>query len=155
MDVTDEKSVEHAVNYVLEQAGRVDVVINNAGAGIASSVEDTSIEEARALFELNFFGVHRVCRTLIPHFRKQGSGHTINIGSLGWVVPIPFRAFYSASKAAVTSLSDGLSIELKQFGIGVTRVEPGDYKTGFTDASIMTVQGGQQLIKSSASEPSG
>ncbi len=137
MDVTDEESVEHAVKYVLGQAGAIDVVINNAGCGIAGAIEDTSIDEARGLFETNFFGIHRVCRAVIPVLRSQGHGHIINVGSLAGVLSVPFQSFYSASKSALASLSDGLSMELKPFGIKVTRIEPGDYKTGFTDARML------------------
>jgi len=100
--------------------------------GIAGAIEDTSIEQAQSQFDTNFFGVHRVCQAVIPLFRNQGYGHIINMGSLGGVVSIPYQAFYSASKSALASLSDGLSMELAPFGIKVTRIEPGDYKTGFT-----------------------
>ena len=140
MDVRDDESVKKAVKYVHDQTGQIDVIINNAGYGIAGAIEDTSIDEAKALFDTNFFGVHRVCRAAIPILRFQGQGHIINIGSLGGVVSIPFQAFYSATKSALASMSDGLSMELKPFGIKVTRIEPGDYKTGFTGARVMTEQ---------------
>jgi short-subunit dehydrogenase len=142
MDVTDDKSVDEAVKYVHDHSGQIDVIVNNAGFGIAGAIEDTSVNEAKALFETNFFGVHRICRTVIPILRSQGYGHIINIGSLGGVVSIPFQAFYSATKSALASMSDGLSMELKPFGITVTRIEPGDYKTGFTSARVMSEQSG-------------
>jgi short-subunit dehydrogenase len=142
MDVTDDDSVNSAVDYVFAQTGRMDVVINNAGYGIGGAIEDMTVDEARALFETNFFGVHRVCRAVIPILRAQGHGHIINIGSLGGVVSFPFQSFYSATKSALASLSDGLSMELKPFGIKVTRVEPGDYKTGFSDARIKAGKSG-------------
>ncbi len=132
MDVTSNESVEAAIESILAKEGRLDIVINNAGIGVAGAVEETTIEEAKDLFETNFFGVHRVCRAVIPQMRKQASGHIVNIGSMGAVVAIPFQVFYSASKAAIAMLSDGLSMELKPFGIKVTRIEPGDYKTSFT-----------------------
>ncbi len=137
MDVNDEESVRAAVDYVCAQAGTIDVLINNAGYGISGAVEDTTVDEARALFETNFFGVHRVCKAVIPIMREQACGHIINVGSIGGVVSIPFQAFYSASKSALASLSDGLGMELKPFGIRVTRIEPGDYKTGFTSNRVM------------------
>lgn len=136
MDVTSNESVDAAVANILGKEGRLDIVVNNAGIGLAGAVEDTTVEEARSLFETNFFGVHRVCRAVIPQMRKQASGHIINIGSMGAVVAIPFQVFYSASKAAIAMLSDGLSMELKPFGIKVTRIEPGDYKTAFTGNRI-------------------
>jgi short-subunit dehydrogenase len=132
MDVNDDISVARAIAHVIDQAGTIHVIVNNAGYGIAGSIEDTTLDEAKALFETNFFGIHRVCRAAIPHLREQGFGHIINVGSLGGVVSIPFQSFYSASKAALASLSNGLSMELKPFGISVTRIEPGDYRTGFT-----------------------
>jgi short-subunit dehydrogenase len=146
MDVTEDDSVYSAVEYVKEQAGSIDVVINNAGYGIAGAIEDTTIDEARAIFETNFFGIHRVCRAVIPILRAQGHGHIINIGSLGGVVSIPFQSFYSATKSALASLSDGLSMELKPYGINVTRIEPGDYKTGFTNARVMATNSGADSI---------
>jgi len=146
MDVTEDDSVNSAVEYVFDQAGSIDVVINNAGCGIAGAIEDTAVDEARALFETNFFGVHRVCRAVVPILRAQGHGHIINIGSLAGVLSIPFQSFYSASKSALASLSDGLSMELKPFGIKVTRIEPGDYKTGFTDARVMVEKSGVDSV---------
>jgi len=132
MDVNDEISVTRAIAHVVDDAGIIHVIVNNAGYGIAGSIEDTTIEEAKALFETNFFGVHRVCRAALPYLREQGFGHIINIGSLGGVVSIPFQSFYSASKSALASLSNALSMELKPMGISVTRIEPGDYCTDFT-----------------------
>ncbi|MBT4521738.1 MAG: SDR family oxidoreductase [Halieaceae bacterium] len=146
MDVTDDASVQAAVDYVVEQAGTIDIVVNNAGYGISGAIEDTSLEESRALFETNFFGVHRVCRAVIPLMRKQGRGHIINIGSLGGVVTIPFQAFYSATKSALAGLSDGLSMELAPFGIRVTRIEPGDYQTGFTANRVWTDESGSGSV---------
>jgi short-subunit dehydrogenase len=132
MDVNECESVRAAVDYVHREAGAIDVLVNNAGYGVSGAVEDTTVEEAKVLFETNFFGVHRVCSAVIPTMREQGQGHIVNIGSIGGVVSIPFQAFYSASKSALASLSDGMSMELKPYGIRVTRIEPGDYKTGFT-----------------------
>ena len=146
MDVNEDSSVKAAIDYIQREAGPVDVLINNAGFGISGAIEDTSVEEARALFETNFFGVHRVCNAVIPTMRKRGQGHIVNIGSIGGVVCIPFQAFYSASKSALASLSDGMSMELRPFGITVTRIEPGDYKTGFTENR-------QMVEKANASSP--
>lgn len=140
MDVNECESVRAAVDYVYNEAGALDVLVNNAGFGISGAVEDTTVEEAKLLFETNFFGVHRVCGAVIPIMREQGQGHIVNIGSIGGVVSIPFQAFYSASKSALASLSDGMSMELKPFGIRVTRIEPGDYQTGFTANRSKVVQ---------------
>lgn len=146
MDITDNDSITEAFNYILGESGSIDILVNNAGFGISGSIEDTSIEEAKALFDTNFFGTHRLCRAVIPFMRNQGQGHIINIGSLGGLVSIPFQAFYSASKSALASLSDGLSMELQPYSIKVTRIEPGDYKTGFTAARIMVEKSGHGSI---------
>jgi len=132
MDVTSDESVTAAVAEVVRAAGRIDVVINNAGMGIAGSIEDTSVEEARAQFDTNFFGTHRVCRAALPQLRAQRRGHIINVSSLAGRVPIPFQGFYSASKFAIEAYSEALRMELRPFGIAVSMVEPGDFATGFT-----------------------
>ncbi len=136
MDVTDEASVERAIEVVLEREGRIDVVVNNAGVGLAGSVEDTSVDEARALFETNVFGVHRVLRAVLPSMRAARSGLIVNVSSIAGIVTIPFQGFYSASKYALESLSDALRLELAPFGIAVCLVEPGDFRTGFTASRV-------------------
>lgn len=143
MDVCDDDSVRGAVDFVLQQQGRIDVVVNNAGVGLAGAVEDTSVEEARALFETNFFGVLRVCRAVLPTLRAQGSGLIVNVSSLAGLVTIPFQGFYSASKYALESMSDALRMELRPFGVHVTLLEPGDFKTGFTQSRIFSAGSGE------------
>lgn len=138
LDVCSEESVENAVNQVLAAEGRVDVVINNAGMGIAGSIEDTSPEEAFKQFDTNFFGMHRVVRQVLPAMRKQGSGLIVNISSVAAVFPIPYQAMYVACKAAVEGMSGCLRNELRSFGINVTLVEPGDTKTGFTESRVIS-----------------
>jgi len=140
MDVCDDDSVRAAVDFVLNAEGRLDVVVNNAGLGMAGAVEDTSLEEAKALFETNFFGVHRVCRAVLPTLREQRSGLIVNISSIGGLIAIPFQGFYSASKFATEALTESLRMELMPFGIRVTMLEPGDFKTGFTDNRIFASQ---------------
>jgi NAD(P)-dependent dehydrogenase (short-subunit alcohol dehydrogenase family) len=132
MDVTDDASVERAVRYVLDTEGRLDVVVNNAGMGIAGAVEDTSIEEARAQLETSFFGVLRVCHAVLPAMRAQGSGLIVNISSVAGTIGIPFQALYSAAKFAVEGLSEALRLEVAPFGVRVVVIEPGDFCTEFT-----------------------
>lgn len=134
MDVRDEDSVQQALTFVLSREHRIDVVVNNAGSGLAGSVEDTSVEEAEALFATNFFGVHRVCRAVLPIMRKQAGGMVVNISSLGGRVTIPFQGFYSASKYALEAFTEALRMETAPFGIKVVMIEPGDFATGFTAA---------------------
>jgi NAD(P)-dependent dehydrogenase (short-subunit alcohol dehydrogenase family) len=108
------------------------VVVNNAGDGIAGAVEDTSIEEARAQLDTNFYGVLRVCRAALPTMRRQRNGLIVNVSSLGGLVGLPFQGLYSASKFAVEGISEVLRMEVKPFGVRVVLVEPGDFRTGFT-----------------------
>jgi len=132
MDVTSEDSVAHALQSILAREGRLDVVFNNAGDGIAGSVEDTSIEEARQQLDTNFFGVLRVCRAALPILRRQGAGLIVNVSSLGGLVGLPFQGLYSASKFAVEGMSEVLRMEVRPFGVRVALIEPGDFRTGFT-----------------------
>ena len=101
MDVNDDGSVIAGMGEVVDKEGRIDVVVNCAGFGIAGSVEDTSLDEAKAQFETNFFGVLRVCKAVLPSMRRAGSGLIINISSIAGVVSLPFQGFYSAGKFAL------------------------------------------------------
>lgn len=139
LDVCSDQSVSQAIAYILAKEGRLDVLINNAGFGIAGSVEDTSPEEAYQQFNTNFFGVHRMCRQVLPVMREQKNGLIINISSVAGLISIPFQSMYSASKYAVEGLTEALRIEAKPFGVNAVLVEPGDIKTGFT-AQRQTVQ---------------
>jgi len=132
MDVNSDESVEQGIQWILEREGRLDVVVNNAGYGLAGAVEDTTIEEAKAQFETNFFGVVRTCRAVLPVMRKQGYGYLITIGSMGGLVGIPFQGFYSASKFALEGLMEALRSEVKAYGIQVILIEPGDFRTELT-----------------------
>lgn len=138
MDVTDEDSVRRGVEEVIRQAGRLDVLVNNAGFGIAGAVEDTSPEEALAQLETNFFGVLRLCRAVLPIMRAQGSGTIVNIGSLAGLIALPFQGLYSASKFALEGLSEALRMEVQPFGIRVVLIEPGDVRTNFTSSRRRT-----------------
>ncbi len=132
MDVEDETSVRRCVDDILARAGRLDAVVNNAGISIMGSVEDTSIEEAKAQLETNFFGVLRVCRATLPILRRQGGGHIVNISSLAGIIGLPFSGLYSASKFALEGVSESLRMECRAFGIHVVLVEPGDFRTQIT-----------------------
>ena len=131
-DVTQDASVEQAVAAVVAQEGRLDVVINNAGMGIAGPLEATTSQEAQRQFEVNFFGAVRVCRAVLPVMRRQRSGYIVNIGSIGGLIAIPYQSMYSASKFALEGMSESLRMEVRSFGIRVVLVEPGDHKTAIT-----------------------
>lgn len=132
MDVNDSDSVESGVRWVLDDAGRIDVVVNNAGFGYGGSIEDTSVAEAQALFETNFFGPMRVCHAVLPTMREQGSGLIVNVSSIGGIMGLPYQGLYSASKFAIEGLTSSLRMEVQRFGINVVLLEPGDVKTPFT-----------------------
>jgi NAD(P)-dependent dehydrogenase (short-subunit alcohol dehydrogenase family) len=132
MDVTQDASVARAVSDVVGAEGRLDLVVNNAGYGLAGAIEDTSVEEARAQFETNFFGILRVIRAVLPSMRQQRSGTIVNVGSLAGLIGLPFQAIYSASKFALEGLTEGLRQEVAQYGIRVVLVEPGDARTSIT-----------------------
>ena len=138
MDVTDSDSVEQALAEVLRREGRIDIVINNAGAGLAGPVETTAIEEAQWQMDVNFLGALRVCRAAMRIMRPQQSGYIVNISSIGGVIAIPYQAIYSASKFALEGLTESLRYEASPFGIRVVLVEPGDHKTGFTQSREFT-----------------
>jgi NAD(P)-dependent dehydrogenase (short-subunit alcohol dehydrogenase family) len=138
MDVNDDRSVASGIDRVLQDEGRLDVVVNNAGFGIAGAIEDTSIEEAKALFETNLFGLLRVCRAVLPKMRRQGSGTIVNISSLAGRIGLPYQGLYSATKFAVEGLTEALRMEVKPFGIKVVLIEPGDFRTGFTANRVHT-----------------
>lgn len=132
VDVTDDASVARAIETMLAREGRLDVLVNNAGFGVAGAIEDTSVEEAREQFEVNFFGVLRMCRAVLPVMRQQKSGYIVNIGSIGGLIAIPFQGFYSATKFALEGFSESLRIEVRPFGIQVVLIEPGDHRSAFT-----------------------
>jgi NAD(P)-dependent dehydrogenase (short-subunit alcohol dehydrogenase family) len=138
MDVNDDGSVIRGVQSVIEKAGRLDAVINNASWGLMGAVEDTSIEEAKAQFETNFFGVLRVCSAALPLMRQQGGGYIVNISSLAGIVGLPFSSMYSASKFALEGLSESLRLETRRYGIRVVLIEPGDFRTNFTSMRRFT-----------------
>jgi NAD(P)-dependent dehydrogenase (short-subunit alcohol dehydrogenase family) len=138
MDVDDEPSVREGVRFILETAGRLDVAVNNAGFGIVGSVEDTTVEEARAQFETNLLGAWRVCRATLPPMREQGGGLIVNIGSIGGLAGIPFQAAYSVSKFGLEGLTESLRLEVRPFGIHVVIIEPGNIDTDATARSPYT-----------------
>lgn len=140
-DVTNESDVKNAAEEIIKAEGKVDIVINCAGFGISGATEFTSLQDAKAQFEVNFFGTVNVNRIFIPCLRQNGGGRIVNISSVAAVAHIPFQTFYSASKAAVDSYSAALANELKPFGISVTSIQPGDICTGFTDARKKTNEG--------------
>src|SRR4030095_4144710 len=132
LDVTSDQSVEAAVSEVLRREGPIDLLVNNAGFGVApAGAEESSIEQVRAIFDTNFFGIVRMTRAVVPHMRRQGSGRIINIGSVLGFLPAPYMALYSATKHAIEGYSESLDHELRMRGIRVSLVEPAYTRTKF------------------------
>lgn len=132
MDVRETESVHQAIQHILSREPGIDVVLNNAGIGIAGPIEESSIEDVKQQFNTNFYGTIRVCKAVLPVMRKQGSGLIINCSSIAGTMGLPFQAIYSASKFAIEGMTEGLRMEVRKFGIDVTLIEPGDFKTNFT-----------------------
>jgi NAD(P)-dependent dehydrogenase (short-subunit alcohol dehydrogenase family) len=131
LDVTDAGQVEAAVKTALEEFGRIDVVVNNAGNGSVGAVEELTLEELRALMEVMFFGAVAVTKAVLPHLRAQGSGTVVQISSMGGQLSMPGFGAYSAAKYALEGLSEALAAEVAPFGVRVLIVEPGAFRTEF------------------------
>jgi len=132
MDLLDTESIQKSVQTILEKEGRIDVLINNAGMHTGGPLETLPNEYIRKQFETNFFGLAELTRNVLPAMREQGCGTIINIGSIGGLMGLPFQGYYSASKFAVEGFSEALRMEVKQFGIKVVVVNPGDFNTNNT-----------------------
>ena len=129
MDVRDETSVQQGIQSIINQAKRIDVLVNSAGVTLLGATEETSMTEAQTLFDTNLFGILRTIKAVLPHMRDQRSGRIINISSVLGFLPAPYMALYSASKHAVEGLSETLDHEVRQFGIRVSLVEPSFTRT--------------------------
>lgn len=129
LDVRDPDTITSAVATIVEKEGRIDILVNNAGVGITGPVEETPIDEARNVFEINFHGPLSVMNAVLPVMREQHDGLIINITSIAGYMGLPFRGFYSASKGALEIISEALRMELKDFGIRCTTLAPGDFAT--------------------------
>jgi NAD(P)-dependent dehydrogenase (short-subunit alcohol dehydrogenase family) len=137
LDVTSDESVDAAVKELIRLESRIDLLVNNAGFGVApAGAEESSIDQAKAIFETNFFGLVRITRAVVPHMRRQGSGRIINIGSVLGFLPMPYGALYAATKHAVEGYSESLDHELRTRGIRVSVIEPAYTKTQF-DANFL------------------
>ena len=137
LDVNDDMSVKEAIEKIVAENQRIDVLVNNAGYGLFGALEDLSIEEIKAQFETNFFGVVRVTQQVLPIMRKQKSGTIVNVSSVGGRIGIPSLSAYHATKFALEGLSESMSYELEPFGIGVVLIEPGFIRTNIMNSSII------------------
>mgnify|MGYP002620271447 CR=1 FL=1 len=129
MDVTDDASMQEAVEYIIEHEGRIDVLVNNAGYGYFGAIENVTMAEARRQIEVNVFGLARLCQLVLPAMRAQHSGRIVNISSIAGKSVMMYGGWYHVSKYSVEALSDALRIEMKPFGVDVVLIEPGPIKT--------------------------
>jgi NAD(P)-dependent dehydrogenase (short-subunit alcohol dehydrogenase family) len=130
-DVTSDDSVTALIADVLSKAGRIDLLVNNAGVGLIAGAEESSLEQAKSLFDVNLFGVIRVTKAVLPTMRRQGSGRIVNVSSVMGLIPAPFMALYAASKHALEGYSESLDHEIRGSGIRVVLVEPAYTRTSF------------------------
>lgn len=140
LDLRNQVAVTSGVEEAVQRFGRLDVLVNNAGHGLLGAVEEASDEEIAAVYEINVFGLLRVTRAVLPYFRNQGSGHIVNLSSIGGLVGLPGWGIYNSTKFAVEGLSEALAAELSPLGIRVTAVEPGPFRTDFLGGSLATAQ---------------
>jgi NAD(P)-dependent dehydrogenase (short-subunit alcohol dehydrogenase family) len=140
LDVRDQGSIDAAVREVHQKAGRIDVLVNNAGGALSGAIEETGTEQAQALFDVNFFGVVRVTRAVLPVMRAQGSGRILLMSSVVGFLPAPFLGFYAASKHALEGYGESLDHEVRAFGVRVLLIEPGFMKTRIDQNSAVAAQ---------------
>jgi len=136
LDVKSDSSVQSCIKQLFARTNRIDLLVNNAGQIHASMIEETILEQAKDIFETNFWGVVRVTNAVLPVMRQQRSGHIINMSSVAGLIGAPGQGFYSASKFALEGYSEALSVELDPFNIKVSLIEPGYFKTNFNHAML-------------------
>ncbi len=138
MDLSKPHTITKMLEDIIEKEERIDILINNAGIGITGSIEETSIENVKKVFEVNFFGMMQLIQEVLPYMRKNKKGKIINISSIAGYTGLPYRGIYSATKAAVMRMTEALSAELHPFGIKVIEIAPGDFKTKIAEGRIYT-----------------
>ncbi len=139
LDVTNERQIKEVVQKTKEKFGRIDVLVNNAGYGLAGALEECPFSEIRAIFETNVFGLMAITKAVLPLMRQQKQGHIINLSSIAGLVSAPGLGLYNSTKFAVEGLSEALFYELADFGIHVTLIEPGPFRTDFAGGSVKTM----------------
>lgn len=147
LDVRDEKSIKNAILELIQKEGKIDILINNAGVGITGAIEEIPSSEIRNNFETNFFGPIQVIKAVLPYMREQRYGLILNITSIAGYMGLPYRGIYSASKGALELATEALRMEVKQFGIQLANIAPGDFATNIASGRYHA-----PLIKGSAYE---
>jgi NAD(P)-dependent dehydrogenase (short-subunit alcohol dehydrogenase family) len=138
LDVTNDQSVSIAIETIVKKEGRIDVLINNAGIGSAGAIEKTPIKDIQKSFDVNFYGVVRMIQAVLPHMRKQHFGRIINMSTLGSVIGLPYRGFYSSSKGAMDLITESLRLEVAQYGILACTIHPGEVRTKIGEHRVIS-----------------
>ena len=133
LDVLDEATITPALKSIIDAEGKLDVLINNAGIGMLGSIEDSTAEEVKEIFETNVYGILRTCQAALPHMRERKAGLIINISSIAGYMGLPYRGIYSATKASVHMITEAMRMELKPYGVRACVVDPGDFATSISD----------------------
>lgn len=139
LDVTDQKSIDFGLEQIIAVESKIDILINNAGVGSAGAVERTSIDDIKKSFEVNLFGVVRLCQAVLPYMREQQYGRIINMSTLGSMLGLPYRGFYSASKGAMDLMTEALRLEVERFGIQACTIHPGEVRTNIGAHRVMSI----------------
>jgi NAD(P)-dependent dehydrogenase (short-subunit alcohol dehydrogenase family) len=138
MDLSDNESIQQAIAHIKATTGKLDVVINNAGIGIAGPIEETNLDALQRAFDINTIGMVRVCQAALPLMREQGAGKIINISSIGARVGLPFRGIYCATKSSVDLITEALRMEVKPYGIQACCIHAGDIQTSINDNRVQS-----------------
>jgi len=140
LDITDEKRIEETVRIIISKFSKIDVLVNNAGIGFVGAIEETTIEETRHVFEINFFGTLKLTQAVLPFMRRENKGHIIQISSHSGFKSFAGFGIYSASKFALEGFSEALAQEVVTMGIKVSIVEPGPFRTNFAGGNLVTAE---------------
>jgi len=135
LDVTKKQQIDSSIAIALKKFGRIDVLVNNAGFGVAGAVEEVAEDEYMPMFEVNLFGLIQMTKAVVPLLREQRSGHVLNVSSIGGLCALPGVTYYNTTKFAVEGFSEGLAQEMAPFGVHVTAIEPGPFRTDFLGRS--------------------
>ncbi len=147
MDVDDFASVKAGVDWVLGKEGRIDVLVNNAGIGMAGAIEDSLVNEIIDIFNTNVAGIIRTCHAVLPSMRERREGLIINVSSVGALMGLPYRGIYCASKSAVETITESLSQEIMQFGVKAVLIEPGDFNTSINQNRFVSEKAHTSVYK--------
>jgi len=141
LDVLDEKTITPALKTIIDTEGKLDVLINNAGIGMLGSIEDSTADEVKDVFETNVYGILRTCQAVLPHMRERKAGLIINVSSIAGYMGLPYRGIYSATKASVHMITEAMRIELKPYGVKACVVDPGDFATNISENRLVAHAG--------------